>query len=162
MQDQVIDTFRQEFDRFHAFLELHIDVCPSDDIWREKTGNFAYWQHLMHAFSCVEFYAAPLGAPSLQTIYPESMARFKNTEEPQRPMTRDEMRSLATAVKKLANDFFATQSTETMPLKNDTMSKAMGKDCTNIQALIALIRHYNYHLGCCDAALRSHGLPGVY
>jgi hypothetical protein len=41
------------------------------------------------------------------------------------------------------------------------LTRFVGKDRTNVAALIAMVRHYNYHLGCCDSVLRSHGLPGV-
>lgn len=160
MADPVIDTFRQEFDRFHNLLLQQIDACPSEEVWLSKTGAIAFWQHLMHAFAIVELYALPSGTHHRQTVYSQDEVRFK--KEPHRALSRDETKALGESMKQLAYEFFETQSSATLNERNESMSLGMGKDCTNIQALIGLIRHYNYHLGCLDSVLRSHGIPGVY
>ncbi len=160
MTDPVIDVFRQEFDRFHSLLLQQIDACPSEEVWLSKTGVIAYWQHLMHAFAIVELYTLPVGATHRQTVYSQDEVRFK--KEPHRALSRDEAKVMGESMKRLAHEYFNSQSTATLAQKNESMSKAMGRDCPNVQALIGLIRHYNYHLGCLDSILRAHGITGVY
>ena len=160
MADAVIETFRQEFDRFHDLLLQQIDACPSEEVWLSKTGVIAYWQHLMHAFAIVELYALPPGSPPRQTAYSQDEVRFG--KEPHRALSRDETKALGASMKQLAREYLDSQSVTTLAEKNEGMSLSMGRDCTNIQALIGLIRHYNYHLGCLDSILRLHGIPGVY
>lgn len=158
--DPVIETFKQEFDRFHDVLLRQIDACPSDEAWLEKTGKFAYWWHFMHVLAVVEFYALPLGAPRRQTFFSPEVVMFK--AEPERAMTRDEVRSLAAAMREVAYAYFATQTEKTLMAKNEGASAALKKDFTNLSALIGLIRHYNYHVGCIDSLLRARGIPGIY
>ncbi|SBW04477.1 conserved hypothetical protein [uncultured delta proteobacterium] len=158
--DPVIDVFKQEFDRFHGILLQQVDACPSEEAWLEKTGKFAYWWHFMHVLSVVEYYALPLGAPSRQKYFSRDVVMFK--AEPDRALTRDEVRSLAAAMQELAHAYFATQTEKTLMAKNEGASAALGKEFTNLNALIGLVRHYNYHIGCIDSILRAKGKPGIY
>ena len=159
MTDPVIDTFKQEFDRFHAFLVQQIDACPSEEAWLEKTGKFAYWWHIMHALAIAEMYALPLDAPSRQHCFPLDVVRAQ--AEPDRAMTREEMRALAADVKAVVHAYFAAQNAGTLMEKNEGMSKRFNREATNLNALIGLIRHYCYHIGCLDSLLRARGIPGV-
>lgn len=158
--DPVIAAFKQEFDRFHDVLTQQIDACPSEEAWLEKTGRFAYWWHIMHVLTVVEYYTLPVGVPRRQTYFPHEVVMFK--AEPERTMTRDEMRSLAAAMKELAHAFFAVQTEKTLMDKNEGASAALNRECTNLYALIGLVRHYNYHIGCIDSLLRAKGIPGIY
>ena len=160
MSDPVIAPFKQEFDRFHEYLRQLIDACPNEAVWLEKNGSIAYWQHLMHTFACMEYYTLPVGAPRKQTRYPEDVVRFK--AEPDSPMTQDEVRSLAKDMHILVHEYMARQNAQTLTQINESVLQILGRECSNLQALITLVRHATYHLGCCDAILRSHGLPGVH
>lgn len=120
----------------------------------------AYWAHLMHVLGIVEYYSLPLGAAPKQTAYSPDEVRLK--VEPHRVMSKDEMRKLAADMKELAHKFFESMTVADLPKKNEGMSRAMGRECTNIQAAIGLVRHYNYHIGCLDSIFRAKGLPGVY
>lgn len=159
MTDAIVNTFKMEFDRFHDLLVQQIGNCPNQEVWNKKIGRFTYWWHLFHAFSIVEMYALPLDAPTRQTYLPRDVVFAK--AEPARAMTREEMHSLAASMKELAHEFFASQSEKTLLKKNERMSKALGRDLTNLNALIGFLRHYNYHMGCIDSHLRSHGIPGA-
>ena len=159
MADPVIETFGKEFDRFHDLLLQQVDLCPSEEAWLEKTGRFAYWWHFMHVFAIIEWYTLPLGAPARQTWFPDDVVRAK--AEPSRAMTRDEVRALAAAMKTLGHEYLATQSRETLMDKNEGMSKTLGREVTNLDALMGMVRHYSYHVGCVDSLLRAKGIPGV-
>lgn len=159
MLHPVAAVFKEEFDRFHDLLAQQIDICPSEEAWNEKLGKFAYWWHLLHAFAIVELYALPPGAPSQQTYRPSDVAWAK--AEPDRAMTRDEMRALAASMKELAYAFFASQNEKTFLEKNETMTARLGKEKNNMHALIGLVRHYVYHIGCIDSHLRARGIPGL-
>lgn len=159
MHDPVISCFKEEFSRFFALLEKQIEVCP-DDLWRKKTAGYIFWQQLLHAIACVELYALPEGESSKQTAYERGVVMLSAI--PKRHMTKKEMRGMADNMKQLAHAFIDKQTTATLTDKHARISKALGKELTNQHALIGLIRHACYHLGCCDAALRDHGLTGVY
>lgn len=160
MTDPIIAGFREEFDRFHGLLTQQIDACPSEAAWVEKTGTTAYWTHLMHALGVAEYYALPLGGTPKQTVYSRDEVRLR--AEPHRVMSRDEMRALAADIRQIAHEFFDALTVADLPKKNEGMSKALGRECTYLQAAIGLTRHYGYHIGCLDSVLRAKGLPGVY
>ena len=159
MLDPTITCFKQEFDRFLGFIEEQIVMCP-EAAWTERVGDTPFWLHLLHTLGCIEYYARPHGAPLKQTAFPRDVVRLRAL--PEGIMNKAEMTVLVADMRAVAHAYFETQSTQTLADKNLTMSEHMGKDCTNVQALIALIRHNAYHIGCCDSVLRMHGLPGVY
>ena len=159
MPDFIVGTFKVEFDRFHDLLVQQIDACPDEAAWVEKTGRFAYWWHILHALALIEVYALPPGEPSRQT-YCSPEVVFAKTE-PERAVTREEMRAFAADMKELAHAFFASQNESTLALTNSPMSEGLGRECTNLNALVGMVRHYCYHIGCLDSLLRSRGIPGV-
>ena len=159
MRDPIIACFKDEFDRFFGMLEKQIDVCPAE-LWNKKTGGYVFWQQLFHTIACVEMCALPEGEPSRQTRYEREVIMFSST--PEQGMTQEEMRDLAATMKTLAHAYIEGQTVATLTERNARMSKTLGKELTNQHALIGLIRHVCYHLGCCDAALRDHGVAGVY
>ena len=159
MSDPVIACFKEEFERFHNLLLKQIEVCP-DSLWTEKTGGYVYWQQLFHAFASIEIYALPDGQASLQIQYPPEVVML--SQEPERHLDKQQLKEFAAKMKILADAFIDSMSADKLPLEHTVMSKRLKAPKTNQNALIGLIRHACYHLGCCDAILRQHGIPGVY
>ena len=46
--------------------------------------------------------------------------------------------------------------------KDERLSAALGFAVDAMWIVVMLSAHTQYHLGSCDAALRDHGLPGVF
>ena len=159
MSDPGISCYKDEFERFHDLLTKQIDICP-EELWTKKVGGYIYWQQLFHVFACIEIYALPDGQVSSQTLYPPEVVMF--SQEPEVHMTKQQLKDFASKMKKMAVSFIESMSMDKLLLENSSMSKRLKSPKTNQNALIALIRHANYHLGSCDAILRQHGIPGVY
>ena len=159
MSDPVIACFQAEFERFFALVEKQIEICP-DELWGKKVGGWPFWQQVFHNLACIEIYALPEGAVSHQTMYGKKVAML--SEETETAMTKAAMKDFATGMCKTANRFFASMSSDRLTTKHAVMSKLLNRDMSNQNALMAMIRHTCYHLGCCDALLRQHGVPGVY
>jgi len=159
MSDAVIACFQADFERFFAFLEKQIEICP-DALWAKKAGGWPFWQQIFHSLACFEIYALPAGVASQQTLYSEKVAML--SEEAATSMSKRAMQDFAAKMHRVAERFFASMSADMLTAKHDAMSKLLNRDMTNQNALIALVRHTCYHLGCCDTILREHGIPGVY
>lgn len=159
MNDPVIECFKGEFDRFFGLMKKQIQICP-DDLWNKKEGGYIFWQQLFHSIACVEIYALPEDQPSQQTMYSREVVML--AVEAPTPMSKEDLLVFADKMEKTAHDFISDMTQETLTERNERMSKALGKDMIKLNALIALVRHTCYHLGCCDAILRSHGTAGVY
>lgn len=158
MSDPVIQCFRDEFDRFFDLLEKQIENCP-DDLWISKAGGYLVWQQFFHSLACTLLFA---GSEDVFTSLGYSPQVIMLTHEANKAMTREQMQALAPKARQKAHAFFDGQSVATLTEKNEGLSKGLGREMTNQNAAIALIRHNCYHLGACDAVLRDNGLPGVY
>lgn len=84
------------------------------------------------------------------------------SKEPGPAISKREALAYAATVKALALEFMNGLDAGKLTQRHDRLSTALGKERAIQHALIGLVRHAGYHLGCCDAVLREHGLAGVY
>ncbi|MDR0477351.1 MAG: DinB family protein [Desulfobulbaceae bacterium] len=159
MSDPIIACFQADFERFFALVEKQIEVCP-DELWGKKAGGWPFWQQVFHNLACIEIYALPEGAASQQTMYSKKVAML--SEEAKTPMSKTAIRDFAVKMRKVADSFFASTNADTLTMKHVALTTLLNRNMTNQNALIAMTRHTCYHLGCCDAILRQHGIAGVY
>ena len=160
MQDPVIACFWEEFERFHDFAIKQIDACP-DELWLQKCGGFPLWQQFFHLFAYIEILALPrLESPLKENPYPPEGILL--TQEVLPAMTKKEMHALAERAHGVARGFMSGLTTARLTERHERLSERHGKERTLQFAVITLIRHTNYHLGCCEAILRDRGLAGIY
>lgn len=157
--DPIVQGFKDEFKRFIGLQKKQIADCP-EDVWQKKAGGYYFWQQQLHSLGCISLFVLPEGEPEPVLPFPRAVVML--SEEPQGLMTKGDMLALADRMAALANTVMSAMPDADLPKKNERMSKSLGRDCTNQSALMALVRHCCYHLGCCDSVLRDHGLPGVY
>ena len=157
--DLIIQCFKDEFDRFHGLLEKQIELCPPE-LWAKKAGGYFFWQQIYHTISCIELFALPEDDCERPSKFCPEVAMF--ITEPEKAISKEEMLELAAEMKILAHTFINSLSVNSLTLPHQNMSTVLGKKLSIQNALIASIRHASYHLGCCDAILREHGIKGVY
>ncbi|MDR2891547.1 MAG: DinB family protein [Deltaproteobacteria bacterium] len=156
--DPVIKGFREEFDRFWGLMEQQIEVCP-DEIWNRKESGWVFWQQHYHTAACVELFALPEGRPSAIKLEREVWMLVK---EPQSAVSKQEMLDLFKAMRALAYEYMEASNTANLAEVDPVLSKRFGREVTRLFALMGLIRHCCYHLGCCDSIFRNNGMKGVY
>jgi len=159
MSDPVIDCLRDEFDRFIGLMELQIDRCP-EPVWNRPGHDFPFSQHILHTLACSMMFTATEGEPYAGLPYSRQEIMFAAPLS--RDISKEEMRDLAQKVRRSAHEFMAGLDQAKLAEKHQVSSTAMGRDRSNAQALIALVRHICYHLGCCDAALKNNGAEAVH
>ena len=155
----IVQAFRNDFERFFGLQKQQIAACP-DEVWLQKTTGFPFWLEQLHSIYFVGVYTLPQDAPEPACRFSRKVLMF--SEEPEGSMSKDELLELAGDMERAAHAFMDSLLDADLPKQHPRMSRVLGRECTNQQALVGLIRHCCYHLGCCDAALRAHGLPGVY
>lgn len=144
----------------HAWglLEAYLDACP-EEIWAEKNGGWPVWQQFLHAVMVLDFFTCGektlLPAPATQE---ELMLSAQGRE----PADKAAVRAYMAAVKLRVDDWLAALDDAGLPVKNERLSTALGFPVDAMWILVMLSAHTQYHLGSCDAALRDHGLPGVF
>lgn len=157
--DPAVHCFADDFERFHTLLLKQVETCP-EELWAGKSGGHFFWQELAHAFYCVQLYALPEGEEERLFGLTPKAAMLR--EDALTPMTKGEVRQIADTMEAMAYAFMGRLTRADLLLPHAALCRFTGKERTNLHALIGLIRHYNYHLGCCDAALRANGISGVY
>jgi hypothetical protein len=156
--DAFVKCIKDDFDRFQGMLEKQIDLCPAD-LWTEKVAGWYFWQQLYHAFYSMEFYTRSDEEPPQSLFSPEvSML----AAEPERHLDKDELHAFAAKMKQRAHAYITATTPQNMDEVNPVVSRRLGRELNRLGTVIAMIRHYNYHLGCCDAIFRERGLAGVY
>ncbi len=68
----------------------------------------------------------------------------------------------AATVKARVDNWIAGLEDADLARTNAVLSAKLGRETSYAATLVMLASHTDYHIGSCDAALRNHGLPGVF
>lgn len=153
-----VTCIKDDYDRFWGMLEKQLEICP-EALWTEKVAGWFFWQQLYHAMYSIDFYTRPDEEP---TQAPFSYEISMLAEDAPRHLSKDELLAFAARMKKRAHAYIEATNPQNMNDNNPFLSRRLGKEVTRLYTAIAMIRHCNYHLGCCDAIFRERGLPAVY
>ena len=141
-----------------SLLEAYMDACP-EAVWEEKNGGWPVWQQMLHAVTVLDFFTCGdqplLPAPAPQDVL---MLTVQGTEK----VDKAGLRAYMAAVRGRVDAWLAALDDAALSVKNERLSAALGFEVSAMWVLVMLASHTQYHLGSCDAALRDHGLPGVF
>lgn len=158
MSRALTDAATVPFAHAWSLLEAYVKVCP-DEIWEETHGGWPVWQQALHAVTVLDFFtrgdAPPLPAPAPQEVL---MLTVQGAET----VDKAGLRAYMAAVKARVDAWLAALDDAALSVRDDRLSAALGMEISAVWVLIMLASHTQYHLGSCDAALRDHGLPGVF
>lgn len=157
-----IETLQAAFERIHGMLVKFTEVCP-DEVWEEKFGGFPVWQQAFHAFGCYDFFVRSLEGTPTALAFGEKEDPVLMFQESPKPLTQAELRDAAKKAKILVDSYIASlKSDEELANKHLGLSARLDAPFSHLAVLDTLVGHGYYHLGSCDAALRQHGLEGVF
>ena len=77
-------------------------------------------------------------------------------------VSKETMLTYGKAVKAEVDARLAVLSDADLTKVQERVSKKIGRELTYAAMMVMLASHTTYHIGSCDAALRDHGLPGVF
>ena len=158
MSRDIVMAVQVPFQNAFALLERYIDVCP-DDIWNEKNGGWPVWQQLYHALTAIDFFVGQVGTPS---DWPFDQATGSLTVVSEQHLSREAAKKLAGEAKARADAYVAGLADADLAAREPRLSAVFGSDVTHGAIVGMLVSHTLYHVGSCDAALRDHGLKGVF
>ncbi|MDR2884497.1 MAG: DinB family protein [Deferribacteraceae bacterium] len=154
----MVQVFINDFERFCGMLINQVDLC-SDEVWTATDGKYPYWWHIMHSIAFTEIYSADADAT---TKIPYSMPEIMYSKEPENVLSKEGLIAIILDIRETARAYMKGMTDERFTEVNHKLSKLYGKETTQLGALIAILRHMCYHIGCCDTILRMHGIKGVY
>jgi hypothetical protein len=155
IRDSLLGSVQNAFSLMNAF----IDACP-DRIWTEKFGGWPIWQQYYHCFSAMNFFLKQHGDTTDETLFPASVGSLDEvcSETPSRQAVKD----ISLKAQEWAFATLGRLDDKTLAEKNEGLSLRLGNDVTHAGTMAMIASHTLYHLGTCDAALRHHGLRGVF
>ncbi|MDR3358186.1 MAG: DinB family protein [Desulfovibrio sp.] len=147
------------FEHMYDLLTEYLKVCP-DEVWAEENGGWPVWQQIAHAFWVMDLFVCPDGESMPPAPFGAEAARLKARGG--EVVGRAAMKEYAAAVKFRVDAWFARLTDAALAGTNPALSKKIGRELSYMATAVMLASHSGYHLGACDAALRDHGLPGVF
>jgi uncharacterized damage-inducible protein DinB len=155
MARDILNSFRERFDAVYGLLEKAVELTP-DALWKEKTGGFYYWQQLVHVFGTIDSFCKEADAAPAPIAYDADIVRLmKDGEEV--PGKADVL-ALAGQMTAVAHACFDRLTDEDLFTENSARTRRMGRNVTQLEALITLIAHGMYHVGVCSMKLRESGI----
>lgn len=159
MSDCIVKSLNGNLQFAFSLVDKFLSSCP-DEVWSKKFGGWPVWQQLYHPFASVDFFLRPPEAPAEPPLFEEGVAELKVS-----PAQAPDKRTLGEFIAKAqarVTLYAATLDDAALPQRNEGPSVRMGREMTHAAVLDLIGAHIMYHLGACDAALREHGLPGVF
>ena len=159
MSNAIVTAQKGNFDFTFSLVMQFIDICP-DAIWRENFGGWPVWQQLYHGFAATNYFVLDAGAQGNAGPCPagETLSAAADCAAP----SKDDMKAYANAIKDSADAWIGKLDDAALAQRHEGASSRMKRDMSNAGIMVLLSGHLLYHLGGCDAALRQHGLKGVF
>lgn len=161
MSHAIVNALKEPVNMSFGMVRQYIDICP-ENIWVETSGGWPVWQQVYHIISAVNFFTAEANAVPSAALVEEKYCALQAAAPPAVVITREDMQAaLAQALQDIEALTGALDDTQ-LTARNEGFYQRAGMEITMAATLAGLASHALYHLGSCDAALRNHGLPGVY
>lgn len=161
MSHAIISALKAPINQSFGMLSQYIDVCP-ENIWMETSGGWPVWQQVYHAITAVAFFTnGPDTAPPA-TLIEEKYCGLQSCAPPAIAITREDMKDVLAKALQDIDALVAGMDDADLTSRNEGIYQRIGMEVTMAGTLTMLASHTLYHLGSCDAALRNHGISGVF
>lgn len=158
MSREIVLATQGPFLHAWGLLTSYIETCP-ENIWKEKNGGWPVWQQIAHAVMTLDFFVR--GTEDLLPA-PCDVDTAMLKVQGSAVVGKQAMQAYAAAVKERVDAWIARLTDADLPKLDTALTQKLGWDIPKAAVLAMLALHTSYHLGSCDAALRDHGLPGVF
>ena len=159
MSNQTVKALSTSFGISCSLLKQFIKVCPKN-IWEENFGGWPIWHQVYHALNAVDFFTMGAGLPASTPPLAEEAASLEAWAGD--GLSQEKMLGYAAEMEEKGKAFLNSLNDAQLAQKNEALSKELGDETTYAAVIAMMSGHTLYHLGSCDAALRQHGLKGVF
>lgn len=160
MSRAIVAELESPYQRSWGLMCQFMDVCP-DEIWAETNGGWPVWQQVAHTVAVLNFFILENDDDTIVPA-PTEFGVLMLKEQGQQVVSKEAMKTYGAAVKAAVDARVAKLTDADLTRVQERVSKKIGRELTYGAVMVMLASHTNYHLGSCDAALRDHGLPGVF
>ena len=160
MSRAIVAELENPYQRTWGLLCQFMDVCP-DKIWAETNGGWPVWQQVAHTVAVLNFFILENDDDTFVPA-PAELGVLMLKEQGQQVVGKESMKAYGAAVKAAVDARVARLTDADLTRIQERVSKKIGRELSYGAVMVMLASHTMYHLGSCDAALRDHGLPGVF
>ena len=160
MSRAIVAELESPYQRDWGLMCQFMDVCP-DEIWAETNGGWPVWQQVAHTVAVLNFFILENDDDTFVPA-PAELGVLMLKEQGQQVVGKEAMKAYGAAVKAAVDARVARLTDADLTRIQERVSKKIGRELSYGAVMVMLASHTTYHLGSCDAALRDHGLPGVF
>ena len=160
MARAIVAELESTYGRAWALMDQFMDVCP-EEIWAESNGGWPVWQQVAHTVAVLNFFILENDDDTFVPA-PAELGVLMLKEQGQQLVSKEAMKAYGAAVVAAVDARVAKLTDADLTRVQARVSKKIGRDLSYGAVMVMLASHTMYHLGSCDAALRDHGLPGVF
>ena len=160
MARAIVAELEGTYGRAWALMAQFMDVCP-EEIWAETNGGWPVWQQVAHTIAVLNFFILENDDDTFVPA-PAELGVLMLKEQGQQLVSKEAMKAYGAAVVAAVDARVAKLTDADLTRVQARVSKKIGRDLSYGAVMVMLASHTMYHLGSCDAALRDHGLPGVF
>ena len=160
MSRAIVAELENPYQRAWSLMCQFMDVCP-DEIWAETNGGWPVWQQVAHTVAVLNFFILENDDDTFVPA-PAELGVLMLKEQGQQVVGKESMKAYGAAVKAAVDARVARLTDADLTRIQERVSKKIGRELSYGAVMVMLASHTMYHLGSCDAALRNHGLPGVF
>ncbi|MDL2271509.1 DinB family protein [Desulfovibrio sp. OttesenSCG-928-I05] len=159
MSRSVVTSLQGAFARSLGMTRQFIEACP-DNIWEKKFGGWPIWQQVYHSIAVLDLFALDKDEQPSQNMFSNDIFLLKECGD--MPPTKKQLLELADTMEAVCNKLIDSLDDSMLANEQRGLSAKLGMPFNMAMALSMMNSHTMYHLGCCDAALREHGLKGIF
>ena len=160
MSIAIVAELENPYQRAWGLMCQFMDVCP-DEIWAETNGGWPVWQQVAHTVAVLNCFMLENDDDTFVPA-PAELGVLMLKEQGQQVVGKESMKAYGAAVKAAVDARVARLTDADLTRIQERVSKKIGRELSYGAVMVMLASHTMYHLGSCDAALRDHGLPGVF
>lgn len=138
---------------FEMLMQL-TDLCP-DELWYQKKNGAAFWHIIFHSLSGVHYWMRLIPG-KLPAIFPEKQLYPDFEEEQIDTLSKEEIAHYSKIVRIACENYF--QMVKPHHLCEQSVFPEAN---TNLDIILLLIRHIQYHTGQCNTILKENNQKTV-
>ncbi len=159
MSRVVVQSLEGTVNYAFSLMNKFVEVCP-DEIWAKKCGGWPVWQQVYHSFAAIDFF---LRLPDDAPEAPPYAEEVGNLDAPAKDtVSKAQLKPYIGNAQARVKNYISSLGDAELAEAHPGLSQRMGATTTHAGTVALIAAHTMYHLGSCDAALREHGLPGVF
>ena len=154
MNPSITDVCKKQFFMSFEMLAKLPEYCP-DELWYKKKSGVAFWYILYHVLSGVRYWMR-LKPGELRNPFPGKNLYPDFEKEPEQTLSKEEINQYIESVKIACEDFFNIMTNTQLQDKS-----FLTDSFTNLDIILLLMRHIQYHVGQCNTILKENNQKTV-